>query len=82
MAGTQNHPGVDTARIAALFASQIKAARRELLWQMESAGLRAEEGWRIHEELVNTPEGTAFRLSPVHRTHSTPDHLVLLVSLK
>jgi len=82
MAGTKNHQGVDTARIAGLFAARIKAARKELASQMEQQGLSADEGWRIHEELVGTPEGAAFRLSPIHRIHSTPNHLVLMVSLK
>jgi hypothetical protein len=40
-----------------------------------------QEGWRIHEELLNTPEGTAFVLRPVHRVQSTPEALEVRIPI-
>jgi hypothetical protein len=71
----------DTARIAGLFAARIAAAKEELRGRMEAAGLAARDGWRIHEELVGLPEGTAIHLWPVHRERTAPDDLHVIVPL-
>ena len=73
--------GDDTARIAGLFAARITAAKERLAAEMKSRGLRADAGWRIHEEMLNTPEGLAVRLRPIHRTDVPPDDLEKLISL-
>lgn len=76
-----NAPADDTARIASLFAEDLAAARKRLAVLMESRGMNAANGWRIHEEMLNTPAGFALRLRPVHRTELAPQELQEVVSL-
>lgn len=53
---------------------RLQQARRELLERMARRGFHASDGWRIHEELANSPTGTSYVLRGVHRIHpSTPD---------
>ena len=81
MSRTKGVDGDDTARIAGLFAARISAARAELLAAMESRGFSSAGGWRIHEEMINHPGGTAMRLRAVHRTETTPEGLDVIVRL-
>lgn len=53
---------------------RLQHARQELLERMARRGLHATDGWRIHEELANSPTGTSYVLRAVHRLHpSTPE---------
>lgn len=81
MSRPEGPPPNDTARIASAFAAQLKAARKRLTADMEAQGLCAAQGWRIHEEMLNTPTGLALRLMPVHRTEVAPAGLEAVVSL-
>jgi hypothetical protein len=69
----------DTQRIASAYAARVAQARTELATRMRERGLKTENGWRLYEEVVNTPEGIAFLLRPVHRLESTPEDLRILV---
>ena len=81
MADPNSPPPDETARIAGMFAAELKAARKRLEADMESRGLKAQNGWRIHEEMLNTPKGFALRLRPVHRTEVAPHELEEVVNL-
>ena len=81
MSDTKHPAPDDTARIAGIFAAELVAARKRLVADMESRGLKAVNGWRIHEEMLNTPTGFALRLRPVHRTEIAPHELEERVSL-
>jgi hypothetical protein len=61
---------------------ELAKGRRELERRMGEHGLAMHAGWRIHEELINTPEGTAFVLRPVHRVEVSPDALEVRIDLR
>ena len=81
MPNSKSHPPDETARIACLYAAELKAARMRLEADMESNGMKAAQGWRIHEEMLNTPTGFALRLRPVHRTEVAPHEFEEVVTL-
>jgi hypothetical protein len=68
--------------LAERLGQQLVRGRIELERRMGEHGLLMHEGWRIHEELINTPEGTAFVLRPVHRVEATPDMLEVRIDLR
>ena len=82
MSGIHTPRGDDTARIASEFAARISTARRQLQQRMEASGLTTAHGWRIHEEMVNVPNGSAIRLRPVHRTETVDEGYEVVVELK
>lgn len=67
--------------LAARLSLELYRARKELERLMGDHGLSVQDGWRIHEELLNTPEGTAFVLRPVHRVQSTPEALEVRIPI-
>lgn len=67
--------------LAERLGQQLAKARRELEHRMGEHGLSLHEGWRIHEELINTPDGTAFVLRPVHRVEVSPDTLEVFIPI-
>jgi hypothetical protein len=73
--------GGNTGRIAGVFAAKIAAARAQLVARMEAAGLGAQAGWRVHEELINSPEGMTYLLRPIHRTEVAPAALEVRIAL-
>jgi hypothetical protein len=81
MTNPKGPPTDDTARIAGVFSAQLAAARARLTALMESHGMKAAHGWRIHEDMLNTPTGFALRLRPVHRTERAPDEIEEVVTL-
>ena len=81
MGHQRDEHGDDTSRIAGLFAARISTARSELKARMDAACLGSQSGWRIHEEIVNLPDGIAFKLRAVHRVEKTPEDLTMLVPL-
>lgn len=64
----------DDEALADSLTARLLDARKQLLAEMAQRGCLPDDGWRIHEELVNTPGGTAYVLRAVHRVHpSGPD---------
>jgi hypothetical protein len=59
--------------------ARLRAARDQLRTQMRAAGCHDHDGWRIHEELTNSPTGTQFVLRPVHRLHPTPEGMTIAI---
>lgn len=59
--------------------ARLQQARRELLERMARRGCHPADGWRIHEELANSPTGTAYVLRAVHRVHASSDEFVISV---
>lgn len=51
----------------------IADAKLRLAAAMKEQGLRREDGWRVVEELRNTPEGMEFTFRPVHLKLDSPD---------
>jgi hypothetical protein len=78
---TRRDPLDDTGRIASRYSARVTAARERLAALMQERGLTLAAGWRPYEEIVNTPEGMAFLLRPVHRTEASPEDLRILVPL-
>ena len=72
----------DDKEIADRMVARIHQARRELESRMAGHGLSLHDGWRIHEELVNTDAGTAFLLRPVHRLQATPEALQVYIPVE
>ena len=52
--------------LASQLATLIAAARTALEREMQAAGLRATDGWRINEQIRHTIEGTEFIFRPIH----------------
>lgn len=67
--------------LAGDLSARLHQARQQLLERMARHGCHPSEGWRIHEELVNTPGGTAYVLRAVHRVHSTASELAVSVTI-
>ena len=59
--------------------TRLQQARKELLERMARRGFHATDGWRIHEELANSPTGTAYVLRAVHRLHPSTADLTISV---
>ena len=53
-------------------ARALQRARDALLTRMVSAGLTAQAGWRIKEELRHSLHGTEWILSPIHLREAAP----------
>lgn len=68
--------------LADQLSAQLHRARRELEGLMVSHGLLASEGWRVHEELVNTDAGMAYRLRPIHRVQTSPPALEVRIPVR
>jgi hypothetical protein len=82
MSGIRTPRNDDTARIASHYAERIATARSLLHERMDSAGLSAGQGWRIHEEMVNHQGSTAIKLRPVHRTEVADHSFEVVIALK
>jgi hypothetical protein len=61
----------DDVAIAAQLTARIAEAKARLHARMRDSGLSPENGWRVLEELRNTPTGQEFVLRPVHLQHET-----------
>ena len=81
MPRVNDQQGGNTGRIAGVFAAKIAAARAQLVARMAAEGLTAEAGWRVHEELINSPEGMTYLLRPIHRTETAPASLEVTIPL-
>jgi hypothetical protein len=53
--------------------AKIHRARTYLEVRMAELGLRADEGWKIQEELRDTETGTRWVFKPVHLRRDAPD---------
>jgi len=60
----------DTAIVAEV-AARIAEAKARLAVHMGAMGLAPEKGWRVLEELRNTPTGHEFVFRPVHLREET-----------
>jgi hypothetical protein len=56
----------EDAAIAAEVAARIAEAKAQLAMRMQAMGLAQEKGWRVLEELRNTPNGHEFVFRPIH----------------
>jgi hypothetical protein len=56
----------DDVAIAALLAARIAQAKAQLHARMREGGLSPENGWRVLEEIRNTPNGQEFVIRPIH----------------
>ena len=61
--------------------ARLLAARQHLLELMSRRGCHAADGWRIHEELANSPTGPAYILRAVHRVHPSHPDLAVTVGI-
>ncbi len=52
--------------------TRVDAARAKLMAQMASIGLTRAQGWRIGEQVRETPQGTVWVLRPIHLRHESP----------
>ena len=68
--------------LADQLSAQLHQARTALEGLMVSHGLLPSEGWRVHEELVNTEHGMAYRLRPIHRVQNTPPALEIRIPVQ
>jgi hypothetical protein len=64
-------------KLVAMLATEVQrlivAARERLAAEMLAQGFTREEGWRVVEELRNTPGGTQWVFRPVHLRKDSPD---------
>jgi hypothetical protein len=67
--------------IAARFAKACAEARADLLRQMEEAGLRASEGWKIVETLRQVAGGSELVMRPLHLHKPSPPDLECVVKI-
>jgi hypothetical protein len=72
----------DDKELANRMVAKLQQARLELESLMARHGLSPQEGWRIHEQLVNTDTGTAFVLRPVHRVQTPPTTLEVYIPVE
>jgi hypothetical protein len=59
-------PHDEDASIAAKVAARIADAKARLAVRMAAQGLTPENGWRVTEELRDTPDGHEFVFRPIH----------------
>jgi hypothetical protein len=59
-------PQDEDASIAAQVAARIVDAKARLAVRMAALGLTQEKGWRVMEELRDTPNGHDFVFRPIH----------------
>jgi hypothetical protein len=62
----------DVGALAAEICDRLARAKSDLFAQMMLAGLTAERGWRISEELRHPPEGTVWTFRPIHSRELPP----------
>ena len=64
-------------KLVAILATEVQrlivAAKERLAAEMQAQGYTREEGWRVVEELRNTPDGTQWVFRPVHLRKDSPD---------
>jgi len=61
----------EDVEIAAEVAARIVEAKGRLAARMHELGLTREGGWRVVEELRNTPTGHKFVFRPIHLQEET-----------
>jgi hypothetical protein len=59
-------PQDEDASIAVQVAARLVDAKARLAVRMAASGLMQENGWRVMEELRNTPNGHEFVFRPIH----------------
>lgn len=80
-AGRMSHKDKDTD-FAARFSAQRAEAEAQLWRYMEARGLRAADGWRLHETTRDARQGTELVIRPIHRVHGCPPGLECIVWVK
>jgi hypothetical protein len=58
--------------LSAAVLARLISARQSIAAKMAQHGLREQDGWRISEELRNSPQGTQFVLRPIHTRLDSP----------
>jgi hypothetical protein len=58
--------------LSAALRARIAQARAHLVALMKARGLSEKDGWRIHEEMRTTIDGTQWVLRPVHIHREAP----------
>ena len=74
--------GEEDKNLSDLLGAALSRARNELEGHMAARGLLVVEGWRIHEELINTASGIAYVLRPIHRVRVAPDDLAMRIPIQ
>ena len=70
------------AALAYEFARRCEEARETLRGHMEARGLRAADGWRIHETSREGGGGTEIVMRPIHLHLEPPGDLECVVSIE
>ena len=70
------------AALAYEFAKRCEEARATLRQHMEARGLRAADGWRIHEISREGGGGTEIVMRPIHLHLPAPSDLECVVSIQ
>ena len=64
-------------KLVALLATEVRRlivdAKERLAAEMIAQGFTPEDGWRVVEELRNTPDGTQWVFRPVHLRKDSPE---------
>jgi len=58
--------------LSAALRARLSQARDEVVARMKARGLMEKDGWRIHEEMRTTIDGTQWVLRPVHIHDDAP----------
>ncbi|HZZ94304.1 MAG TPA: hypothetical protein VFE23_17215 [Usitatibacter sp.] len=58
--------------LSAALRARIREARAEVAANMAAHGLSEKDGWRIHEEMRSTIDGTHWVFRPVHIHRDAP----------
>ena len=58
--------------LCAALRARLTQARDDVVARMKAHGLLEKDGWRIHEEMRSTLEGTQWVLRPVHMHRDAP----------
>jgi hypothetical protein len=58
--------------LSAAVRARLQQAREEVTALMAARGLSEKDGWRIHEEMRSTIDGTQWVLRPVHMHRDAP----------
>jgi hypothetical protein len=58
--------------LSAALRARLIQARDDVVAQMKACGLSEKDGWRIHEEMRSTLDGTQWVLRPVHIHRDAP----------
>jgi hypothetical protein len=74
-------PSTQDQAVATRFSRARDEARQHLRREMERMGLRAADGWRIHETIRPVQGGSELMLRPMHFHQPTPAGIECIVAI-